>query len=250
MNILIALLVLARPPGPFYRGTPKVDEAMKQQGAAPAGGFVIHGNGAVLYEKPGRGKATPLADGTPVQFAGGAGMNPNWAKVLVGDQKGYIEVRFLVAGGAPPDDASTAAPPSFEPAPTSSGGGGWPSKGATLYVKGSGVNLWDKPNATGKKFPLKAGDAVSWQGADQRFPEMNAVEVGKRRGFVRTSDLSPVQPVSEDYPTGREGFPESGSARAGGSLPIGTPGPAADAARATLMLLSGSTEAQRGAGVK
>lgn len=131
------------------------------------------------------------------------------------------------------------------------------AKGGKLYIKGSGVNAWDKADASGKKSPLKAGDEVTWQGADEKNKQMQAIEYGpggKKKGFVQMANLATTKPIDE-YPTGdgkgtsAAAFASSGAATkalggAGLKMADGS-GPKGIEAAAGIIHLEGSSEDQK-----
>ena len=71
------------------------------------------------------------------------------------------------------------------------------AKGGKLYVKAAGANLSSSADGTGKKTALKAGDEVTWNGADAKSPSMQAVDASGKRGFVHQSALTPFKPTEE-----------------------------------------------------
>jgi hypothetical protein len=93
------------------------------------------------------------------------------------------------------------------------------AKGGKLYIKGTGVNAWDKADASGKKTALKAGDEVTWDGPDDKHKEMHLVHFGpggKKKGYVQVSNLTPNKPADEITQDGKttsaQAFASSGAA--------------------------------------
>ncbi|MBL8955772.1 MAG: hypothetical protein JNK82_33670 [Myxococcaceae bacterium] len=80
--------------------------------------------------------------------------------------------------------------------------------GGTLYVKGTGVTMWSKADATGTKTALRDGDAVVWRGADARNPGMHAVELSGKQGFVPQSALTPNKPDAADRIAAQQPAPQ------------------------------------------
>jgi hypothetical protein len=91
------------------------------------------------------------------------------------------------------------------------------AKGGKLYIKGTGVNMWDKADASGKKTPVAHGTEVVWQGADEKNKSMHKIEHNKKTGFVQMANLTPNKPAeefptSDGKPTSAEAFARSGAA--------------------------------------
>src|SRR5262249_47485380 len=117
--------------------------------------------------------------------------------------------------------------------------------------KGTGVNLWDKADASGKKTAISNGTEVVWQGADAKNKSMHKVEWNKKTGFVQMANLTPNKPADE-VPTGdgkatsAGAFASSGAAtkamtEAGLKYAQGE-GPAAEEVAAGIIHLEGNTE--------
>jgi hypothetical protein len=127
------------------------------------------------------------------------------------------------------------------------------AKGGKLYVKGSGVNMWDKPDASGKKTALKNGDEVTWNGPSDKDKSMQEVEFKKKKGYVQISNLTPNKPADEVASDGKTtsaaAFASSGAAtkamtEAGLKYAAGE-GPNAQEVAAGLIHLEGSTEDEK-----
>jgi hypothetical protein len=71
------------------------------------------------------------------------------------------------------------------------------AKGGKLYIKGTGVNMWDKPDATGKKTALKNGDEVTWNGPSEKDKSMHEIMFKNKKGFVQMANLTPNKPADE-----------------------------------------------------
>jgi hypothetical protein len=128
--------------------------------------------------------------------------------------------------------------------------GGIP-KGGKLWVK-TPANLTDKADGTGKKTALKAGDEVTWLGADEKNPSMQAVESRGKKGFVPTTALTPNRPADEvvsndGKTTSAEAFAASGAATRGdlGETPVFVASDQDKAAAAKHLMLRASSAAQK-----
>jgi hypothetical protein len=93
--------------------------------------------------------------------------------------------------------------------------GGVP-KGGKLFIKGSGVSMTANPDGTGAKTALRAGDEVTWRGADEKNKSAQAIEFRGKQGFVSTVSLTPNKPADEVTSAGKtvsaEVFASSGAA--------------------------------------
>ena len=128
------------------------------------------------------------------------------------------------------------------------------AKGGKLYIKGTGVNMWDKADASGKKTALKNGDEVVWQGADATNKQMHAIEFKGKKGFVQMANLTPNKPAdevasSDGKMTSAAAFASSGAAtkamsESGLKYAQGE-GPNAQEVAAGLIHLEGSSEDQK-----
>lgn len=128
------------------------------------------------------------------------------------------------------------------------------TKGGKLYIKGTGINMWDKADASGKKTALKNGDEVVWQGADATNKQMHAVEFKGKKGFVQMANLTPNKPAdevasSDGKMTSAAAFASSGAAtkamsESGLKYAQGE-GPNAQEVAAGLIHLEGSSEDQK-----
>lgn len=127
------------------------------------------------------------------------------------------------------------------------------AKGGKLYIKGTGVNMWDKADASGKKTALKNGDEVTWNGADEKNKSMHAIEFKGKKGFVQMANLTPNKPADEIAGDGKAtsaaAFASSGAAtkamsESGLKYAQGE-GPNAQEVAAGLIHLEGSSEDQK-----
>jgi hypothetical protein len=124
------------------------------------------------------------------------------------------------------------------------------AKGGKIYVKGSGVNMWEKAEATGKKTALKQGDELVWQGPSDKDKSMHAVEFKGKKGFVQMANLTPNKPMdevasSDGKMTTAAAFASSGAATKAMSesgLKYAQGEPAATEVAAGLVHLEGSSE--------
>jgi hypothetical protein len=129
------------------------------------------------------------------------------------------------------------------------------AKGGKLYIKGTGVNAYDKAEGTGKKTALKAGDEVTWNGADDKHKEMQAINYGpggKKKGFVHMANLTPNKPADEVASDGKattaQAFISSGAGGRGMSqagLKYAEGGEKAELTAAEIIHLEGSSEDQK-----
>lgn len=126
-------------------------------------------------------------------------------------------------------------------------------KGDKLFIKGTGVNMWDKSDASGKKTALKSGDEVTWNGPDDKNKSMHAVEFKGKKGFVQMANLTPNKPADEIAGDGKAtsaaAFASSGAAtkamsESGLKYAQGE-GPNAQEVAAGLIHLEGSSEDQK-----
>ena len=74
---------------------------------------------------------------------------------------------------------------------------GIPQQNRPFYIKGSGVNMWDKPDASGKKTALKNGDEVVWDGPSDKDKSMHEIQFKGKKGYVQMANLTPNKPVDE-----------------------------------------------------
>lgn len=128
------------------------------------------------------------------------------------------------------------------------------AKGGKLFIKGTGVNMWDKADASGKKTALKNGDEVTWNGPDEKNKSMHAIEFKGKKGFVQMANLTPNKPAeevatSDGKMTSAAAFASSGAAtkamsESGLKYAQGE-GPNAQEVAAGLIHLEGSTEEQK-----
>lgn len=128
------------------------------------------------------------------------------------------------------------------------------AKGGKLFIKGSGVNMWDKADASGKKTALKNGDEVTWNGPDEKNKSMHAIEAKGKKGFVQMANLTPNKPADEittgdGKTTSAAAFASSGAAtkamsESGLKYADGS-GPEAKEVAAGLIHLEGSSEDQK-----
>jgi hypothetical protein len=128
------------------------------------------------------------------------------------------------------------------------------AKGGKLFIKGTGVNMWDKADASGKKTALKNGDEVTWNGADEKNKSMHAIEIKGKKGFVQMANLTPNKPAdevtsSDGKTTSAAAFASSGAAtkamtEAGMKYAEGE-GPDAKVVAAGIIHMEGSSEDQK-----
>jgi len=124
------------------------------------------------------------------------------------------------------------------------------AKGGKLYIKGTGVNMWDKADASGKKTALKNGDEVTWQGPSDKDKSMHAIEFKGKKGFIQMMYLTPNKPAdevasSDGKMTSAAAFASSGAATKAMSesgLKYAAGEPAATEVAAGLIHLEGSSE--------
>jgi len=90
------------------------------------------------------------------------------------------------------------------------------TKGGKLYIKGSGVNMWDKADASGKKTALKNGEEVTWNGPSEKDKSMHEIEFKKKKGYIQMANLTPNKPADEVASDGKTtsaaAFASSGAA--------------------------------------
>ncbi|MBK7863548.1 MAG: hypothetical protein IPJ65_34080 [Archangiaceae bacterium] len=128
------------------------------------------------------------------------------------------------------------------------------AKGGKLYIKGTGVSMWDKPEASGKKTALKNGDEVTWNGPSEKDKSMHEVMFKNKKGFVQMANLTPNKPAdevtsSDGKTTSAQAFASSGAAtkamsESGIKYAKGE-GPSAEETAAGLIHLEGSSEEQK-----
>ena len=128
------------------------------------------------------------------------------------------------------------------------------AKGGKIYVKGTGVNMWDKPDASGKKTALKNGDEVTWNGPSDKDKSMHEIQFKGKKGFVQMANLTPNKPADEvltgdGKTTSAAAFASSGAAtkamsESGLKYAQGE-GPNAQEVAAGLIHLEGSSEDQK-----
>lgn len=117
------------------------------------------------------------------------------------------------------------------------------AKGGKLYIKVSGVSMTDQADGGGKKTALKAGDEVTWLGADDKVRTANAIEVGGKKGFVHVTQLTPNKPADEVAPDGKLISPQEFASRRDSAVPV--VGKRDDPAVAALQELEASSEQAR-----
>jgi hypothetical protein len=128
------------------------------------------------------------------------------------------------------------------------------AKGGKLYVKGTGVNMWEKAEGTGKKTALKSGDEVTWNGPSDKDKSMHEIMFKGKKGFVQMANLTPNKPAdevtsSDGKMTSATAFASSGAAtkamsESGLKYAQGE-GPTAQEVAAGLIHLEGSSEEQK-----
>lgn len=128
------------------------------------------------------------------------------------------------------------------------------AKGGKLYIKGTGVNMYEKADASGKKTALKNGDEVTWNGPGDKDKSIHAIEVKGKKGFVQQANLTPNKPKdevasSDGKMTSAAAFASSGAAtkamsESGLKYAEGE-GPNAKEVAAGLIHLEGSSEDQK-----
>src|SRR6185503_2933866 len=123
-------------------------------------------------------------------------------------------------------------------------------KGDKLFIKGNGVNMWDKVDASGKKTALKQGDEVTWNGPSDKDKSMHEIEFKKKKGFIQMANLTPNKPAdevtsSDGKTTSAAAFASSGAATKAMSesgLKYAQGEPAATEVAAGLVHLEGTSE--------
>jgi hypothetical protein len=128
------------------------------------------------------------------------------------------------------------------------------AKGGKLFIKGTGVNMWDKPDASGKKTALKNGEEVTWNGPSDKDKSMHEIQFKGKKGFVQMANLTPNKPAdevttSDGKMTSAAAFASSGAAtkamsESGLKYAQGE-GPNAQEVAAGLIHLEGSSEDQK-----
>jgi hypothetical protein len=127
------------------------------------------------------------------------------------------------------------------------------AKGGKLYIKGTGVNMWDKPDASGKKTALKNGEEVTWNGPSDKDKSMHEIMFKNKKGYVQMANLTPNKPAdevtsSDGKTTSAAAFASSGAATKAMSesgLKYAKGEPATEEVAAGLIHLEGSSEEQK-----